>query len=90
MILYIFNSPNLLIDRYHYEQKLFFKIQFPNTIFKKKTPKTVLKNCSQKLFSRTVFKNSNQTGPKLHSSNSHVFLYMKHEFHIMLPFSPSK
>ena len=48
-----------------WEQKLFFKIQFPNTIFLKKTPKTVLKNCSQKLFSRTVFKNSNQTGPNI-------------------------
>ena len=29
-----------------------------------KTQKTVLKSYSQKLFFRTVFKNSNQTSPK--------------------------
>ena len=45
------------------EQKLFSKIQFPNTIFFLKTQKPILKNCSQKLFSRTVLKNNNQTCP---------------------------
>ena len=61
-----------------WEQKLFFKIQFPNTIFLKKTLKTVLKNCSQKLFSRTVFKNSNQTGPpSLFSTLSLIFLFFQ-------------
>ena len=43
------------------EQKLFFRIQFPNTIFFLKTQKTVLKNCSKKLFFIIVLKNSNQT-----------------------------
>ena len=46
------------------EQKLFSRIQFSNTILFLKTLKTILKNCSQKLFSITVFKNSNQTDPK--------------------------
>ena len=43
---------------------MFARIQFPNKIFFLKTQKTILKNCSQKLFFRTVLKNSNQTGPQ--------------------------
>ena len=44
------------------EQKPFSRIQFSNTIFFFKTQKTVLKKCSQKLFYKIVFKNSNQIG----------------------------
>ncbi|CBI27370.3 unnamed protein product, partial [Vitis vinifera] len=53
-----------------FQKKLFFGIQFPNIyiyiyIFFLETPKTVFKNCSQKLFSRIILKNNNQTDPKL-------------------------
>ena len=75
-----------------WEPKLFFKIQFPNTIFFKKTPKTVLKNCSKKLFSRTVFKNSNQTSPtffflekqKNYFSEVFLFFFMKTQVKILV------
>ena len=56
-----------------FQKKLFFGIQFPNIyiyiyiyfFFFLETPKTVFKNCSQKLFSRIILKNNNQTDPKL-------------------------
>ena len=38
------------------EQNLFFRIQFPNTIFFFKTQKIVLKNCFPKQFSKTATK----------------------------------
>ena len=43
------------------EQKLFSRIQFSNTIFFFFSEN--IKNCSQKLFSKTVLKNNNQTEP---------------------------
>ena len=39
-----------------WEQKLFFKIRFPNIIFFLKTPKTVLKNYFPEQFSKTATK----------------------------------
>ena len=47
-----------------FNKKLFFKIQFPNTILFLKTQKTVIGSCFQKLFFRIVFKNTSQTSPK--------------------------
>ena len=44
--------------------KTIFQNSVPkHNFFLKKTQKTILKNYSQKLFSRTVFKNNNQTNP---------------------------
>ena len=65
---FIYSKKNINSTKhvFFFKQKLFFRIQFPNTIFFfLKTQKIILKNCSQKLFSKTVLKNNNQTCPKI-------------------------
>ena len=44
----------------------YFRNQHPNTIFFfLKTLKAIFKNCSQKMFFRSIFENTFQTGPWL-------------------------